>query len=101
MNTVIVTTREELTNILKEIMPASSPAMPDEALELELLKRKKLLTEKEVEKLYGLNRGSLRNLRNQGRGPVYIQENKGTSVFYEHTAIESYIIKMRKLTYDQ
>ncbi len=99
--TIIVTTPEDLTDILKKIMPAlAAPALPDDVLELERLKRKALLTAEDVEKLYGLNAGTLRNRRNQGGGPEYLQEVKGGPVFYEHKAIQSYLAKWRKKTHD-
>ncbi len=100
MSTVIVTTREDLAQILKEIMPAAAPALPVEASELERLKRKQMLNAEEVEKLYGLNSGTLRNMRAQGRGPEYLQEVKGSPVFYEHAAIQNYLAKWRKKTHD-
>lgn len=75
-------------------------AFPKEARELEILKRKRLLTPEEVEKLYGLKAGTLRNKRGSGVGPVYIQESAGKTVYYEHEAIQRYLDKCRKKTYD-
>ncbi len=100
MSTVIVTTPEEITAILRQIIPQAAPVLPDDILELERLKRKALLTAEDVEKLYGLNSGTLRNKRAQGGGPEYLQEVKGGPVFYEHKSIQSYLSKWRKKTYD-
>ena len=91
-----------------EAMPVNIDAAMNEVLrellapaaELEVLRRKEMLTPLEVEALYGLNAQTLRNMRGQGRGPQYIQEYKGAPVFYEHAAIQAYKAKCRKRTND-
>jgi hypothetical protein len=44
--------------------------------EMEMLKRKELLTEKEVSLLYSVPRDSLRTERCRGRGPIYVKDGK-------------------------
>lgn len=93
--TVIVTTREDLTAIIAEIMGQARKDIP----ELERLKRKALLTPDEVEKLYGFNARTLANKRGAGLGPEYIQEVAGGPVYYTHKAIEEYLTSCRKRTH--
>ena len=102
MTQVIVTTPENLTNIIREALQEQGVASPisPEAQELELLKRKKLLTPKEVQKLYGLNATTLANKRCAGKGPAYIQEVEDGPVYYEQTAIQRYLDACRKKTYE-
>lgn len=57
--------------------------------ELEMLRRKKILTSEEVEQLYNIKTGTLRNMRTQGRGPRYIMY--GSKVLYRHQDIENYL----------
>lgn len=97
--TVIVTTREDLTAIIAEIMGQARQDIPQEASELERLKRKALLTPDEVEKLYGFNARTLANKRGVGLGPEYIQEVAGGPVYYTHKAIEEYLTFCRKRTH--
>lgn len=59
------------------------------AAELEVLRRKKILTCEEVEQLYNIKTGTLRNMRTQGRGPRYIMY--GSKVLYRHQDIENYL----------
>lgn len=49
----------------------------------------KLLTPKDVEKIYGFAKvGTLANMRNQGRGPKYIKIGK---IFYREEDVERWI----------
>ncbi len=89
MSSVIVTTREDLAEILRDIMPTSSPMISEEAQELEVIKRKETLTTDEVQKLYGLNSATLRKYRVDGEGPEYIKH--GRLVLYTHKAVKAYL----------
>lgn len=84
---------DELTKVLgSEIMPAK-------ASELEVLKRKKLLTPKEVQKLYGLNAKTLATKRCLGTGPAYVQFEKNSPIYYEHSSLQKYLDMYRKVSY--
>lgn len=96
---VIVTTREDLAMVLADLMPMTM-ALPPDVVDLEILKRKELLTPDEVEQLYGLNARTMANKRGHGRGPSYIQEYRGGPVFYEHGAIRDYIRLCRRKSYE-
>ena len=50
---------------------------------LELLKRKEALTEKEVEALYGISANTLRTKRARGGGPTYRQGPYGSLAFLQ------------------
>lgn len=69
------------------------------AARLEELRRKELLSGKEVQELYGLASGTLRNWRGQGRGPKTTQIN--TLVRYRHQDILNFIAAHQVRTYDQ
>lgn len=97
--TVIVTTREDLTAIISAIMPSPSPGLSPEVLELEKLKRKEALTTEEVEKLYGFKANTLRKRRMNGEGPSYSKD--GDRVLYTHTSIRKYLESRRQKTHDQ
>jgi len=99
---VIVTTPENLMDIIREVLQEQGAAssLSPEAHELEVLKRKKLLTPKEVQKLYGLNAATLANKRGAGKGPAYIQEVEDGPVYYEQAAIQRYLDACRKKTYE-
>lgn len=102
MTQITLTTPEEMRQMIREeIRHAKGADIPPEAMELELLKRKKLLTPKEVQKLYGLNANTLANKRGIGKGPAYIQEGPDCPVYYEHSAIQDYLNACRKKTYDE
>ena len=60
---------------------------------------KECLTAGEVEQYYGLNKGSLANLRCQGRGPAYFKD--GRTILYRRTDIDDYIKAGRVRTHDQ
>ncbi|MDL2306599.1 helix-turn-helix domain-containing protein [Desulfovibrio sp. OttesenSCG-928-C06] len=98
--TVIVTTREQLKEVMSSIIGELPTAkMPVEVLELEMLKRKEYLTTDEVSKLYPLNANSLRKRRIEGEGPAYIKD--GSNVLYSQAAIRKYLESRRKKTDDQ
>lgn len=102
MTQIMVTTPEEMRLMIREEIQSAKAAavLPPEAQELEWLKRKQLLTPKEVEKLYGLKAGTLANKRGMGRGPEYIQEGPDCPVYYEHGGIRRYLDACRKKSYD-
>lgn len=69
------------------------------AVRLESLRRKELLSSQEVEALYGLNSGTLRNWRYKGVGPKFSQI--GQLVFYKHQDLQNFIAAHQVRTYDQ
>lgn len=69
------------------------------AARLEALRRKELLSGKEVEELYGLNSGTLRNWRSKGLGPKATA--LGSLVFYRHKDLIIFIENHQVRTYDQ
>ncbi len=99
--TTLALSPEQLSAIVTEAVNTAMGrlTLPEMAGELEILKRKTLLTPEEVEKLYSLNARTLCNKRGIGKGPAYIQEVKNGPVFYEHTAIQAYLAACRKKTY--
>lgn len=74
--------------------------MLEPAARLELLRRKELLTGSEVEELYGISSGTLRNMRSQGRGPKSVSFGPST-VRYRHQDLQAYIAAHQVKTYDQ
>jgi len=63
------------------------------------MKEKITVTPRQAEDLFGLNRGSLANLRYQKRGPRYIK--KGKKVFYFITDLTRWLKEGMVLTVDQ
>lgn len=57
---------------------------------LEFMKKKPLLTPKEVEALYSISALSLSTWRSRGGGPQYIQPYPGGPVRYSHEAIKGF-----------
>ena len=96
----IITTDEQLKEVLTSLLGQLPAAQfPPEVLELEKLKRKEYLTDREVEKLYPLKANTLRKRRMNGEGPAYTKD--GTSVVYSHASIRNYLESRRQKTYDQ
>ena len=98
MNFPIITTRDDLRDIMAELMPPLYE-MPPEVVELEKLKRKEALTTKEVEKLYNLNANTLNKRRTEGDGTEFIKD--GDRVLYTHAAVKKYPESRRQLIYGQ
>ena len=65
---------------------------------LELLKRKEALTEKEVDALYGISANTLRTKRARGGGPTYRQGPERGNVLYTHKDIVKYLENIKKRT---
>lgn len=63
------------------------------------LRQRKSLTPQEVEDLYGLDAGSLRRWRAQGRGPRYFKEAR--QVMYRVEDVDAWLKDNLKRTYDQ
>lgn len=80
-----------LNGVLRELLAP--------AAKMEALRRKELLSGQEVEELYGLSYGTLRNLRTKGRGPKVIRH--GQLIFYRHQDLQSYIAARQVKSYDQ
>ncbi|MBU1229578.1 MAG: helix-turn-helix domain-containing protein [Proteobacteria bacterium] len=96
---------------MQEPTPAPSAAQMDAALRevlrellepaarLEALRRKELITGQEVEDLYGLAYGTLRNWRAKGHGPKMTRI--GALVYYKHQDLLAFIAAHQVKTYDQ
>lgn len=54
---------------------------------------KLLLTEKDVEKIYGFTLSCLRNARCKGDGPKFIK--RGSSVYYRMTDLDTWIESLK------
>ena len=61
--------------------------------EMERIRRKEYLTEKEVEKLFSLSAATLKTQRSRGAGPKYIKQ--GTRVFYSRKDVVSYLERQK------
>lgn len=59
---------------------------------------RKALTPKDCKKIYGLNPGTLANLRHQQRGPRFYR--RGRKIFYRVEDIEDYIFSNPVQTLD-
>jgi len=70
-----------------------------ESRALDVLQRKEALSDKEVEQLYGIKAGTLRNWRCHGRGPSFVKDGK--VILYRRKDLESYMQGRRVKTYDQ
>lgn len=96
---IVIPTTDEIRSIIREeLAQAKAAELPQEAAELEKLRRKIQLRPSEVEKLYGYSVGTLANWRSAGKGPEYVQEGDGP-VYYEQSAIKAYCNACRKKTY--
>lgn len=80
-----------LREVLRELLAS--------AARLEDLRRKELLSSQDVEELYGLNSGTLRNWRAKGLGPKF--SRFGQLVFYKHQDLQTFIAAHQVRTYDQ
>ena len=65
---------------------------------LEMLKRREVLTTKEVALLYGIPASSLTTWRTRGGGPEYVQPYKNGPVTYTHEAIRNFLFRSRMLS---
>ena len=87
--------------ISQEIGAAIAPMaekMFREVTEMELLKRRPLLTPAEVQKVYGIIASTLATKRCRGGGPDYIKEgNASSGVLYRSADIERWLDKNRKV----
>jgi hypothetical protein len=85
------------------MLPVAAPAAVSGAAErLEVLKRRELLTEGEVEELYGIPRASLNSMRSRGQGPAYITRGEGgRRIGYRHRDVQAYLDAGRVKTRDQ
>lgn len=91
----LVVPEQQLDAALKSVLRD----LLEPAARLEVLRRKELLTDDEVEDLYGINAGTLGNMRREGRGPKCIR--MGKTVRYRHQDLEHYIAARQVRTYDQ
>lgn len=82
--------------MISESLPSVLQDMLTPVVNLEILKRKEALTEKEVEALYGISAYTLRAKRQKGGGPIYYQGVERGAVLYTHAAIRSYLDTLRK-----
>lgn len=57
--------------------------------EMERIRRKEYLTEKEVEKLFSLSAATLKTQRSRGGGPLFIKV--GTRILYPRNALGTYL----------
>lgn len=71
-------------------MPTTAPSTNEEAME------RQTLTAREVERVYGLNTGTLGNWRSQGRGPAYTKA--GRKVLYYKEDIEAFLQQGKRKT---
>jgi len=92
----LITTMEQLQEVVASCVAAAAAPMPPEVVELEVLKRRKYLTTEEVEKVYPLKASALRRKRAEGEGPEYIKD--GGRALYTHEAIQKYLDAGRQRT---
>ena len=99
--TTLALSPEQLSSLVTDAVNAAvgRAALPEEARELEILKRKETLTTEEVETLYGLKANTLRKRRMNGEGPAYSKD--GERVLYTHSAVRKYLESRRQKTHDQ
>lgn len=84
--------------IVSESFQSVLQGMLTPVVNLELLKRKEALTEKEVEALYGISANTLRTKRTRGGGPAYRQGPGRGTVLYTHKDIVNYLENIKKRT---
>ena len=85
-----------LHDMLSKALPAVLQDMLAPVINLEMLKRKEALTEKEVEALYGISAYTLKAKRQKGGGPVYYQGVERGAVLYTHAAVKNYLDTLKK-----
>lgn len=90
--------QEEVQRSIADAMTSFRAAL-ESAAELESLKRKEILSEREVERLFGVPASTLRTKRCRGCGPAYIKD--GASVYYTPSAVRDYLNARRVKTHDQ
>jgi len=66
--------------------------------EMEFIRRKEYLTEKEAALLFSLSAATLKTQRSRGGGPLYIKI--GTRILYPKNAISAYLIQYNMHTTD-
>ncbi|WP_291447666.1 AlpA family transcriptional regulator [Desulfovibrio sp.] len=81
---VIITTQEDLSLIVAAAVRAALGGV--EQVES---KQKKMISPKEIQQEYGINRRTLEHWRLQGIGPAYT--NFGRRVFYDRVVFEKFI----------
>ncbi len=86
---------ERVLPLLAERMDAALAG----AARLAELRQRRLLSPQEVEALYGLDEGSLRRLRGQGRGPKFFKEDR--KIMYRVVDVDAWLEDNLKRTYDQ
>lgn len=80
--------REELQRALVPVIQEFRTLL-ERAAELEVIGRKKYLTEAEVERLFGIPASTLRTKRSRGGGPAYVKD--GGRVSYARKAVLRYL----------
>ena len=85
MTAEIIITDEAINRALEKVL---APAL-DVVCEMERLRRKEYLTEKEVALLFSLSASTLKTKRARGGGPDYVKI--GSRVLYARKALEAYL----------
>lgn len=86
----------ELRTALCESLPHVLEDILAPVANLEMLKHKEALSEKEVQDLYGISANTLRTKRLRGGGPVFRQGPERGAVLYTHKDILAYLENIKK-----
>ena len=91
-HTVVTISPDELFELVRSAVRNSlrdAPSIQAESGGLSRAKRRKLISPKEIEEEFGINRRMLQYWRQEGIGPAYT--NFGRRVFYDRTNFEKFV----------
>ena len=99
----------DLEKAVADVLEKILAPVAETICEMERIRRKEYLTEKEVEKLFSLSAATLKTQRSRGGGPAYVKVNE--RVLYKRYDVERYLIcsapkalcsflRKRKLSYE-
>lgn len=95
MSRIIVATPEQLADTILEAVRAALPAALQNTPPPGV-RKKKLLSAKDVEKEYGIQERTLERWRGEGVGPVYT--TIGRRIYYERELLDQFIAEGRVRT---
>ena len=82
---IVVATQEDLTSLIEMAVRSAMKGMEPQPVS----PRKKLLSPKEIQQEYGINKRVLEHWRLQGVGPAFT--NIGRRVFYDRAAFDKFV----------
>lgn len=81
---------------IREALPQLLERLETRLTAVVIASRKSMLSTHEVELVYGLNAGTLRNKRSKGEGPPYVKD--GGTILYPRKHLEEYLERRLRRT---